>query len=339
MTEILFAGHCPVCRTVLNTGWPNRRGNAEHGPGGSDSYNVNCVQCGIFILTRTAVPGLDKLVDRQRDALCFAIHQRRTNNDTKPIVDSALIKGIQKNIWLPSPAEQADELIRLIALKASSPSEPVSVTSHPDGASIGAFGQNGLSYLFDELVEQKLIRGRKEHFAPTNSTNWPEAGLLVRLTLSGWQRWEQLRRGAHSGKTAFLALKFGERDLDTMVEKCFRPAVFATGFTLRRLNDNPKAGLIDDRLRLAIQGARFVLADLTHGNNGAYWEAGYAEGLGKPVIYLCESSKFEKDKSHFDTNHHLTVLWSGSDPDATAARLKDTIRASVPEAAATDIVP
>ena len=37
-----------------------------------------------------------------------------------------------------------------------------------------------------------------------------------------------------------------------------------------------------------IRDAKFVIADLTHDNNGAYWEAGYAEGLGKPVIYICE---------------------------------------------------
>jgi hypothetical protein len=31
-------------------------------------------------------------------------------------------------------------------------------------------------------------------------------------------------------------------------------------------------------------------------------------GLGKPVIYTCEHTKFAEG-SHFDTNHHLTVLW------------------------------
>jgi nucleoside 2-deoxyribosyltransferase len=63
--------------------------------------------------------------------------------------------------------------------------------------------------------------------------------------------------------------------------------VAATGFILRRLDDEPKAGLIDDRMRAEIQASRFVIVDLTHMNRGAYWEAGYAEGLGKPVIYTC----------------------------------------------------
>ena len=96
--------------------------------------------------------------------------------------------------------------------------------------------------------------------------------------------------------------------LDQLVNDHFRAAVAQTGFELRRLDDEQPAGLIDDRLRVEIQSARFLIADLTHGNRGAYWEAAYAEGLGRPVIYTCQHSKFA-ETSHFDTNHHLTVLW------------------------------
>jgi nucleoside 2-deoxyribosyltransferase len=65
-------------------------------------------------------------------------------------------------------------------------------------------------------------------------------------------------------------------------------------------------------MRVDIQGCRFLIADLTHRNNGAYWEAGYAEGLGKPVIYTCQRSTFAQ-ASHFDTNHHLAVYWEEGD--------------------------
>ena len=71
--------------------------------------------------------------------------------------------------------------------------------------------------------------------------------------------------------------------------------------------------------------------DLTHGNRGAYWEAGYAEGLGKPVIYTCEQAKFAEG-SHFDTNHHLHVLWDEASIDLAMGKLKATIMATIPEA-------
>lgn len=93
--------------------------------------------------------------------------------------------------------------------------------------------------------------------------------------------------------------------------------------------------LIDDRMRVEIRRSRFMLADLTHSNNGAYWEAGYAEGLGIPVIYTCKKAVFDERKSHFDTNHHLTVMWHGDNATVTE-ELKATIRATLPAEAKLD---
>jgi nucleoside 2-deoxyribosyltransferase len=132
-----------------------------------------------------------------------------------------------------------------------------------------------------------------------------------------------------------MAMKFNEADLDSAVESHFKPAVAATGFELRKINDGQAAGLIDDKLRVAIRQSRFVVADLTHHNNGAYWEAGYAEGLGKPVIYTCRKDVFEDKRhgTHFDTNHHLTVVWEPGELDVAAQQLQDTIRATLPDEA------
>ena len=78
--------------------------------------------------------------------------------------------------------------------------------------------------------------------------------------------------------------------LNQMLEQIFKPSAKRAGFELVKLDDTPAAGLIDNRMRAAIQAADFVVADLSHDNLGAYWEAGYAEGLGKPVIYKCEAA-------------------------------------------------
>jgi hypothetical protein len=103
--------------------------------------------------------------------------------------------------------------------------------------------------------------------------------------------------------------------------------------TLRKMQSKPRAGLIDDRLRVEIRNARFLIADLTDDNEGAYWEAGFAEGLSKPVIFICEKTKFKKKKTHFDTNHHLTVKWDKDSPQDAAEELKATIRATLPDEA------
>ena len=100
-----------------------------------------------------------------------------------------------------------------------------------------------------------------------------------------------------NSRTAFMAMKFGDQQLDQILETCFKPAVRRAGFELKKLTDDQPAGLIDDQIRASILSGRFVIADLSHGSHGAYWEAGLAEGLNLPVIYTCEKTAWEERKS------------------------------------------
>src|SRR5258708_34097771 len=105
-----------------------------------------------------------------------------------------------------------------------------------------------------------------------------------------------------------MAMKFGDAAVNRAVEECFRSAVRRTGFELKVLTDQPGAGLIDDQIRAGLLAARFVIANLTRGSHGAYWEAGYAEGRNIPVIYTCEKADWEEIKTHFDTNNMFTII-------------------------------
>jgi hypothetical protein len=68
--------------------------------------------------------------------------------------------------------------------------------------------------------------------------------------------------------------------------------------------------------------------DLTHGSPGAYWEAGFGEGLGRPVVYTCEKSAWEKQGTHFDTNHLTHIIWDPNDLTEAQNRLVATIWAT-----------
>ena len=52
-----------------------------------------------------------------------------------------------------------------------------------------------------------------------------------------------------------------------------------------------------------------MVCDLTYANYGAYYEAGFAQGLGKEVFFICEKNYFESNPPHFDINHHITTLY------------------------------
>jgi len=265
-------------------------------------------------------PWLDR--DARNSTVLGHLLRRMQTAQEWPLVDSDDVERITASSQLPTPQEQADILVRWLGEHLLGPGERTLVSFDHHGAIVGAFTADGFVFVLRGLADSGLV---ESNIGSTGRAN-------VTLTFAGWRRFEELLRGAPSGRNAFMAMEYDDARLDQIVNEHFRPAVAETGFTLKRLDDDPRAGLIDDRLRVEIQGVRFLISDLTHGNRGAYWEAGYAEGLGKPVIYTCERVVFERSKSHFDTNHHLHVLWDEADLKDAMNRLKATIRATIPEA-------
>ena len=69
-----------------------------------------------------------------------------------------------------------------------------------------------------------------------------------------------------------------------------------------------------DQIFFQIARSRFVVADFTHGAEGArggvYFEAGYAKGLGIPIIWCIRDD--DVSKMHFDTDHYPHVTWTDS---------------------------
>ena len=229
-----------------------------------------------------------------------------------------------------SPAVQAMNLIRYIGDQVSESGEPIRQLAEIS-EEIGAPSEELASQLIEELCEQGVVNVRNTSRALGGLARYKG----VNLTLKGWEQYEAEKRGEFEGNYGFLAMQFDEPDLESFVRDVVKPAVKdATGYDLVDMRDVSKAGVIDNIMRVQIRDAKFVIVDLTHDNNGAYWEAGYAEGLGKPVIYICEKEKFEsKDGTHFDTNHCTTVIWSKyrDNDDGFRQELTATLRRSLDE--------
>jgi hypothetical protein len=212
---------------------------------------------------------------------------------------------------LPSPGLQADELILLAGDKQLSPEEPIAMgglflAAWLGTSSLSSNSYSGLDWILAHLRDENLIS-----FIARGIGN--DYIYSIQLTMRGWQRYSELKRVQVNSRTAFMAMKFGDAQLDKVVDECFRPAVRRTGFELKKLTDEQPAGLIDDQIRAALLSGRFVIADLTRGSHGAYWEAGLAEGLSLPVIYTCEAKAWIEKQTHFDTNHMLTIIWDPAD--------------------------
>ena len=221
-----------------------------------------------------------------------------------------------------SPAIQAMNLIRYIGdevLRSGAAIRQLPANLHEI---IHAPSSEFAFEIVEELEEQKILKGHKmKRFSAYTNVN---------LTLEGWNRYEAEKQGQFKGNYGFVAMQFGDPNLDLLVNDIVKPTVEKEiGYNLIDMRDVACAGIIDNIMRTQIRDAAFVIADLTHDNPGAYWEAGYAEGLGKPVIYICEKDKFDEQKTHFDTNHCTTIPWSRGDEEAFCQELIATLRRSL----------
>ncbi len=312
---------CVVCRTRPET----CRIIAKSG--GSTAFE--CSVCGDFSVSDSALrtvldPEMREIPPIVRAAISHRLREANEAGRPPPMLDTTRMKQLVADARLPSPAQQATNIVRYfgdIVSKTgrSAPNPPPSFT-----ASIGSPNREFALGILRQLVQRGLLIART--LAYQNTADEPDG---IDLTLDGWGRYEAEKRGEVVGTTGFIALKFGDPVLDPFVREVIKPAVASIGYTLEDMRDAAEAGIIDNVMRARIRDAAFVLVDLTHANAGAYWEAGYAEGLGKPVLYLCEASVFTATGTHFDTNHCTTVTWDVDKPDIFTIELVATLRRSL----------
>jgi hypothetical protein len=186
---------------------------------------------------------------------------------------------------------------------------------------VGAVNEDDIVWVANNLVDLGYIK----------CTESPPGSYYGLLTGAGWQRVDELRKSSRAFSHAFFAGKKDNADLMVLAEKCLAAAVLDTGFRLLSpLRDASEInGIIEDEIRRS----RFVVADISDGDGGAYWAAGLAEGLGKPVIYLCHTTK---KNTAFAVGLRRVVTWNLKTFEQTAAAVKAAIRNAVPEARQSD---
>ncbi|MBU3887123.1 hypothetical protein [Methylosinus sp. KRF6] len=357
---------CPICENaaIISPLIDERRDYCE---------NVQCPRCGSYALAngdflRDGLLGLDAnqiktYVDASApssqsprhsflEAVSKTAYRSKAKSDAseaRAVISHALSKGPVKRILtlddftsiltytsLPTPAEQADNLIRYFGDRLIGFGDTFSTQKGSDeikniGARLGSklgFEWPDFYALIVALADQGLLSITWAQTTSGGKKNYTD----LSLTLSGWNRYEELDRKIRS-KTAFIAMKFCASDGENyyfqneLLPKHLVTAVKQAGFVLSNpLAEKPEAGNIHARLELEIKNSRFVVAELSHSNNGAYWEAGFAKGLGKPVIYMYNKKIGKRDAPHFDVGSDQIVFWEEEHPEEAAKLLKAVIR-------------
>jgi len=277
---------------------------------------LDCSRCGDFSISHEIARDFLPIKDEAKCALASYLI-RRMQSSVRPLLTSEFFRTLSQR-KMPMPAEIIDNVLLCLSAQADQrPGRQISLTysSPPVLSEVGAVDQADVLWAISTLKNQRLIDG-----SVGNVT------YIGHVTAEGWERVEELKRAHISSQFAFFARQFSNPDLDRLFNECLKDAVQETGYELRVATQ--RAGLIDAVIEDEIRRCRFVVADLSNKNDGAYWEAGLAEGLGKDVIYICRDVDEHgvQITTHFDANHRQTVKWNLNALDEFATRLKAVIR-------------
>ena len=176
---------CPVCATPLRDG---RRQDQ-----GARAY-FDCPRCGLFGLMRPAEFTLPSLLTNPRRAsvLSYAIRRTPPRGRDTTLFDAETCKKIIEQDFLPTPQEQAENLIRWLGANLPGPGEIVRIDFAEHGAILGAQSPDGFHFVVRGLIASGLLEGAHllGPFQPSDVT----------LTFAGWEQFEELRRGTPSGR-------------------------------------------------------------------------------------------------------------------------------------------
>jgi DNA-binding PadR family transcriptional regulator len=141
----------------------------------------------------------------------------------------------------------------------------------------------------------------------------------------GWEEIEQLRHSMPSSDQAFVAMWF-HPETDSAFKDGFQPGIRDTGYDARRIDTRESNNKICEEIIAEIRRSAFVVADFTGNRGGVYFEAGFALGLGIPVIWTCQEDHM--GELHFDTRQYNHIVWKS--PVDLRKKLKTRIEATMP---------
>jgi hypothetical protein len=272
----------------------------------------NCPACGRYELSYEVYEDKLRAKPEVKQRVSHWIRLKQLNGEEPPQIktDDELGAVLQS---LPSydPSEKPDLCLVSLGKLVPTPGALYKLDAPNDYTIACASGPGEFDYYVASLAQMGYL-GKEE-----GSNNF-------QISVAGWQRIAELRTRPITSRTAFVAMRFLPEMMD-LYATAFAPAIRDAGFRPEISGDPQHNDRIDARIMVQIKSARFVVADVTHENPGVYFEAGYAIGLGLPVIWTCAEAS--KEKMHFDTRQYSHILYKSSDD--LKNKLRDRTKATI----------
>lgn len=163
-------------------------------------------------------------------------------------------------------------------------------------------------------------------------------GFYVTLLAEGWKRVDELQQQGTDSKEVFVSMSFAPSA--ALTREAIRNGIIKADFSPEFIDEIIHNRQIVPEMFRLIRECRFLILDISEPNYGAYYEAGYALGLGKEVIITCSaevfSHKYESEeekkyerylKPHFDIAQKQILVWN--DYDDLTRKLCEWIKALI----------
>ena len=299
-----------------------------------DVTSYNCASCGQFSATREAeMDYLERMSSDNKHRIAACTRERdirelprlRLCSGEKaqdPLAGAFTVDYVLSTMFPNRVQERFDRVLGNLCRLTSSPGEVIRLGQEDDLPVV--FSESAKTALFTLEEMQRLGYISFIHVVEAPTPNPVD----VTVRAAGFSRMQQLEEpeGREASKQAFVAMWF-DKELDELYSKGIVPAVKKCGYHPLRIDAKETNQKVCDEIVAEIRRSRFVVADFTGNRGGVYFEAGYAMGLGIPIIWTCKNDKVEIDALHFDTRQYSHVLWDS--PEDLHKKLADRIAATI----------
>ena len=284
---------------------------------------------GKYAVSEALVNGeIKRITDPQRARLTTWLVDQRVQGVEQPEITATVVEKVKAKRPLPVH-ERAERLLRFIADQIETVGAVFDIRrEHPAAyAWSESIRSDEISYFLEYLMKKNwLFSGDNVAIRGFGGRNLP---VVFEVSVEGYSNIAEQAYNADSSQ-AFVAMWFDD-SMNEVFEKGIEPAVIDSGYTPLRIDRKEHINKIDDEIIAELRRSRFLVADFTHGEDGArggvYYEAGFAHGLDLPVIFTCQKDSL--DTLHFDTEHYSHIVWF--DPLDLRENLKNRILAVIGE--------
>lgn len=309
---------CPVCS--------NEDAKVKAHPT-RDASDADCPQCGQYTISDSAIDNL-----RNEDP-CNRWRISAWINEFGPTLITSTEISLSLASAVPSLDHRADRMLRWITTQFP-PGKQFSTTDLGLWKPYDNSSSNSIVVIGGSLIASRLIpigwnRTTEEMEFMVTEVLCNEMGLLVSQNNHEYQvspkglLYLEGRRETTSS-VGFCAMWFSIEVLALWTD-VIEPATRAAGYEALRIDSKQHNGKIDDEIMASIRASRFVVSDFTGNRGGVYYEAGFAHGLGLPVIFMCR----EGDELHFDIRQYNCIFWKPDELEDAKTQLRNRILATL----------